>query len=168
MANVTNVVSKKRENTATRIIEALKENKGLLTKAAVKAGVSYRTINRYVNEFPLVAEAVHEAKESLLDKAESKLFDAVDKGEAWAICFYLKTQGKDRHYSEKQVIEHTGETTIRHCGEINIDTNTITAAFAILRDSGAVRLGEVDPTQVAMEQLYSAPANSEAVGLLTP
>ena len=55
-----NGVSKKRQDTADRIIKALGECQGLLTMAARRAGVSYTTINRYVHDFPSVAQAVHE------------------------------------------------------------------------------------------------------------
>ena len=33
--------------------------------------------------------------------AELSLFKAIQTGEAWAVCFYLKTQGKDRGYVER-------------------------------------------------------------------
>ncbi len=98
---------KKREATAARIIEALKECNGLLTLAARKAGVTYRTIKRYADEYPTVAEAYKESKETMLDVAEGKLYQAIGKGESWAICFYLKTQGKQRGYVERQ--EFTGK-----------------------------------------------------------
>lgn len=35
----------------------------------------------------------------MLDHAESSLQKAVLKGEAWAVCFFLKTQGKSRGYT---------------------------------------------------------------------
>lgn len=103
VSNGTNGKSKK-ERTAERVIEAVKETHGLLTLAAVKSGIGYRTICRYVAENPAVAEAVQEAKEGTLDLAEGKLFTAISKGEAWAICFYLKTQGKQRGYTERHEV----------------------------------------------------------------
>jgi len=101
-----NGTSKKREQTAQKIIEALKDTRGLLTLAARKAGVSYRTVNRYANEFPSVQEAVQEAKESMTDFAEGKLYEKISKGDTASIIFYLKTQGKKRGYIERQ--EFTG------------------------------------------------------------
>ena len=113
-----NGVSKKRQDTADRIIKALGECQGLLTMAARRAGVSYTTINRYVHDFPSVAQAVHEAKESLLDFAEGKLFTAMKEGNMTSIIFYLKTQGKARGYIERQ--ELTGANSAPMKVEISV------------------------------------------------
>ena len=113
-----NGVSKKRQDTADRIIKALGECQGLLIMAARRAGVSYTTINRYVHDFPSVAQAVHEAKESLLDFAEGKLFTAMKEGNMTSIIFYLKTQGKARGYIERQ--ELTGANSAPMKVEISV------------------------------------------------
>ena len=93
---------KKREETAARIIKALKETQGLLTMAAAKSGIGYRTVCRYVAEYPSVKEAAHDAKEAMLDFAEGKLYQKIKAGDNTAIIFYLKTQGKARGYIERQ------------------------------------------------------------------
>ena len=99
--------SKKREETCARIIKAIGECNGLLTMAARKAGVGYTTINRYAHDFPSVHQALIEAKESMLDYAEGKLYGKIKAGDNTCIIFYLKTQGKARGYIERQ--EFTGE-----------------------------------------------------------
>ena len=99
--------SKKKEQTAQRIIDALSQTHGLLTLAAHKAGVSYSTVNRYARDYPAVQQAVLEAKESMLDFAEGKLFEKISKGDTASIIFFLKTKGKARGYIERY--EHTGE-----------------------------------------------------------
>jgi hypothetical protein len=104
--------SKKREHTAERIIAALNETRGFLTMAAPRAGVSYRTIKRYVHDFPTVKRAMEEAHESITDGAESALFDAIKEGNITAIIFYLKTQGKGRGYVEKSEIAGEVKTVI--------------------------------------------------------
>ncbi len=93
---------KKKEETAARIIKAIKESSGLLTLAAKKANVGLTTIYRYVNDFPSVHQASLEAKEVMLDYAESKLYEKIKSGDNVAILFYLKTQGKARGYIERQ------------------------------------------------------------------
>ena len=100
-------MSKKRNETASRIIEAIKESNGLLTLAAKKAGLHYATVWQYTQDFPTVKQAVIEAKEKMLDFTESKLYEKIKEGDNAAIIFYLKTQGKKRGYIERQ--EVTGE-----------------------------------------------------------
>ena len=99
--------SKKREQTAQRIIKAIQESNGLLTLASKKAGLGYTTVWRYTQDFPSVKQAVIEAKERMLDFAEGKLYEKIKSGDNAAIIFYLKTQGKGRGYIERQ--EFTGE-----------------------------------------------------------
>ncbi len=102
-----NKVSKKREQVAKRIIEAIKASNGLLTVAARNANVSHSTILRYVKDYPSVKEAVTEARETMLDFAEGKLAQKIRDGDTTALIFFLKTQGKSRGYVERQ--ELTGE-----------------------------------------------------------
>ena len=42
--------------------------------------------------------------ESLKDFAESKLHIAIGRGQAWAICFFLKCRAKDRGYVERSEV----------------------------------------------------------------
>ncbi len=107
VTNGKNGNGKKREETAKRIIRALKETNGLLTMAAAKSGIGYRTVCRYVAEFPSVKQAAIDAHEAMLDYAEGKLFTKIKAGDNTAIIFFLKTQGKARGYIERQ--EFTGE-----------------------------------------------------------
>jgi len=62
------------------------------------------------------------AKMKLIGNAVSKLHAAVNKGEAWAICFTLKTQGKDMGWAER--FEHTG----KNGAPIPIDAENISDA----------------------------------------
>ena len=107
--NGKNGFSKKREDTAQRIIEAIKASNGLLTLAAKKAHVGYTTMWRYTKEFPSVRLAVEEAKETMMDYVEGKLYENIKNGDNACIIFFLKTQGKSRGYIEKQEIEHSGD-----------------------------------------------------------
>lgn len=96
--------SKKRDETAARIIKALHESKGLLTDAAQLAGVCYRTVNRYVADYPSVKQAAQEAHERMVDFAESKLYEKIAAGDNACIIFFLKCQAKDRGYVERQEV----------------------------------------------------------------
>ncbi len=117
VTNGVNGNGKKRKETARRIIEAVYASKGLLTLAAKISGIGYRTICRYVAEFPSVAEAVRESKEQMLDFAEAKLFEKIEGGDNACLIFYLKCQGKERGYIEHHELSGPGG------GPIPVDTD---------------------------------------------
>jgi len=100
------VTTTKRLKTKETILTAIKDSYGLLTMAAKRAGVSYKTLWKYAQDDVDVKQAVDEAKETLLDFAEGKLYEQMREGNMTALIFYLKTQGKRRGYIERQ--EFTG------------------------------------------------------------
>lgn len=110
------------QRTEAQIIKALTDARGMVTVAARKLGVSRRTIYNRLEKSEEIREALEEARDFTSDVAELKLFQAIEKGEAWAVCFYLKCQAKDRGYVEKLSMEHSGpngaaipnEIVIRH------------------------------------------------------
>ncbi len=106
--------SQKREETAKRIIEAIRDSHGLLTIAAKRAGLGYMTVYRYVHEFPSVAQAAKDAKEAMLDFAEAKLYQKIKDGDNACLIFYLKCQAKDRGYVERQEVTGEGGKPIKH------------------------------------------------------
>jgi hypothetical protein len=87
--------------TASQMIVALKASKGLVYLAARRLGCDPETVLNYCRRFPTVEAAKVAARGELLDVAEAKLFLAVDRGEAWAISFALKTLGRHRGYGEQ-------------------------------------------------------------------
>jgi hypothetical protein len=89
------------------IIDALRKTHGLVFAAAKIVGCTGETIKKRIEADPEVKVAALEARELKIDFAESKLMQAVDAGEGWAVCFFLKTQAKDRGYVERQ--EMTGD-----------------------------------------------------------
>lgn len=57
-----------------------------------------RAIYLQMEENPIVKEAKEMAEEKILDVAESKLHEAVDKGDRWGVHFVLSTKGRKRGY----------------------------------------------------------------------
>ncbi len=128
--NVPIVTTKKRENTAQVIIEAVKSSSGLLTLAAKKSGYTYMTVRRYVKDFPTVAKAVEEAKEAILDFTEGKLYENIKKNDTASIIFYLKTQGKLRGFVERSELTGAEGRPIKmEATIVNFDANTVAAAI---------------------------------------
>ena len=93
--------------TPEQVAEALISTNGMVFLAADKLGCTAQTVYNYAKRHKIVSEAIEHQKGKRLDVAESALWRAILDGEAWAICFYLKTQGKARGYVERQ--ELTGK-----------------------------------------------------------
>ena len=130
-------ITKKREKTAQRIIEAIKASNGLLTLAAKKAQLNYSTVWRYSQLFPSVQQAIYEAKESVLDFAEGKLYENIKNNDNASIIFYLKTQGKSRGFIERQELTGAeGRPISMEAKVVHFDARTVAAAIL-----EAVRLG---------------------------
>jgi hypothetical protein len=90
--------------TPQQVIAAIRRHHGMLTLAATALRCNRETVRLYAKRYPEVAEALRDEREKTLDVAELALLDAIERGEPWAICFYLKTQGKDRGYSTRHEI----------------------------------------------------------------
>jgi hypothetical protein len=101
-----------------KLVEAkLREASGNIAAVARVFGVSRQAILQFVNRRPMLQAVLHECRETMLDNAESVLYSAVLAGEAWAVCFYLKTQGKARGYIEKLQIDQGAEIRQRVVGQ---------------------------------------------------
>lgn len=99
--------------TAQQMVEALESSRGLVSVAAKRMRCSPTTIRAYAKKHKSVAEAMRDQRAEVTDMAEAALFKAISNGEAWAVCFYLKTQGKDRGYVERTEQHQSGDITIR-------------------------------------------------------
>lgn len=98
---------RKNKFTVTQVVDAIKDAKGFLSTAARHLDCDYKTVQNYAKRYPTVQEAINEERETVKDLAEGSLFSEIKNGNITAIIFYLKTQGKDRGYVERQ--EFTGK-----------------------------------------------------------
>ena len=87
--------------TIQQIEEKLIEGNGNTSAVARACGVTRQAIQQRIQKSPKLQKLVAELLETKLDTAEDKLFNNVERGEGWAICFFLKTQGKKRGYVER-------------------------------------------------------------------
>lgn len=99
--------------TTGQVIKALLRTHGRIYQAAAALGATPATIRRFIKDYPEVAEAAEAAKGILLDTAEDKLAEAIERGEPWAVQFYLKTQGKERGYVERQEMSASKNTRLK-------------------------------------------------------
>jgi hypothetical protein len=111
MMSVTTVTHTKvfRWMAPAEVAAAIIAAEGNVTVAAERLGCARETIHRHAKRSALVASALVEARDRGIDTAESMLMNAIHNGEAWAICFFLKTQAKHRGYVERQELVHRGD-----------------------------------------------------------
>lgn len=105
------------------IVKEIRKEAGNVTAVADTLGISRMTMYRKIRKSPVLQAAIEEARESSLDKVEHVLHQKAADGEPWAVCFYLKTQGKRRGYVERQ--EVTGAEGGRLIIEVTSDRNAI-------------------------------------------
>jgi hypothetical protein len=91
-----------------QMCDALRQAKGMNSVAARLLHCNVQTVENYARLYPQVAECKRQEKEAFLDAGELSLLRAVQNGEAWAVCFLLKTQGKLRGYIERAGVEISG------------------------------------------------------------
>lgn len=137
----------KPRHTKADVMAAIRKRRGKLYLAAADLRITPQTLRNYMRRWPDVRKAVAEAKGKMLDVAESKLLTAIEKGQPWAICFYLKCQAKQRGYVERTEQRIGGDAkaplTVEHARKLTDDER-----LAAIRDlAGRVcqrRLGTVD------------------------
>jgi hypothetical protein len=99
--------------TAEAIIAIVDDCDGNLTEVARTLHCDRGTIYNRMNEQPTVKKAFEQAREKMIDTVESVLYREAKSGEAWAVCFFLKTQAKHRGYTERQeVTGPSGESLV--------------------------------------------------------
>ena len=91
-----------RKFTEAQAVQALYLHYGNVSAAAKALGVAHPTLWNRLKRSARLQEAKTLAEEQALDLAETSLIKAVKAGEAWAVCFLLKTRGKKRGFVERQ------------------------------------------------------------------
>jgi len=93
-----------RRITNADVEQHIEPTKGNVAAIARALGTSRGTVWNRIQSSPALQSLLADARETMIDNAESSLYRAVLAGEAWAVCFFLKTQGKRRGYVERQEV----------------------------------------------------------------
>lgn len=93
------------------VIDALRKAHGMKTGAAELLGVSFPTIERYIAESKTAQEIIEFWRIRRTDRAEYKLDEAIERGDAWAIAMTLKDHrsGRERGYGNAVDVTSGGE-----------------------------------------------------------
>ncbi len=105
-ATSTNSTPKKAHHhyTDAQIEKAIRKAGGMVSVAARALGCDTKTIYNRMDAVPAIKRAVDDARDDMLDRAESKLLDQIEDGNITAIICALKTVGKARGYVERQEV----------------------------------------------------------------
>jgi hypothetical protein len=143
-------MARKRGNLSEKAIAAaLKASLGNISQAARNLSVERSGLHDRIAKSETLKTILHDAREGMVDNAESALHRAVTQGEGWAVCFTLKTQGKARGYVERQEIQQEGRVQVTLSpGEL---TDEQLAAIAAGPAGGSQRItgpqaGPAEPT----------------------
>lgn len=86
-------------------LELLEKSLGILSTAIERSKISRAKYLNWYNTDEEFCKRVDNITDKQIDFVESKLLEKINKGDTTAITFYLRTKGKDRGYTEKQVME---------------------------------------------------------------
>lgn len=101
MQQMANTTPKKKREALPGLIEKHRGNVSAISRVLKQPR---STIHKLISDDPVLARLLADERERMIDNAEEGLNSAVDKGEAWAVCFTLKTQGKERGYTERSEV----------------------------------------------------------------
>ncbi len=105
--------------TVAGVAAAVTRHDGNFRAVAREFGVTRQAIQQLVRNTPELQDVVTDAREGMLDDAESELYGAVRDRDPWAVCFFLKCQGKGRGYVERKELDYTQGATLRVVREIH-------------------------------------------------
>jgi transposase-like protein len=89
---------------AADLIKKITDAKGNVSAVARAFGVSRKTIYNHIERYKTAQDALEDARETMLDNAESILYKKVLEGSTPELLFFLKTQGKRRGYVERSEV----------------------------------------------------------------
>ncbi len=91
--------------TDQQVSRAIEVHEGILTDVVIELGCSYGTLRNYIKRSETIEEVYKDAKRCHVSKLISRAKDGLEyylkRKDFKAICFVLKTQGRDEGWSEK-------------------------------------------------------------------
>jgi hypothetical protein len=99
------------------VLELIEKYQGNVAAIARAFQVTRQAVREFIIRRPPLMAILTDTRESFLDNAETSLQAAVIRGEAWAVCFTLKTLGKGRGYIERAEVIQTSTPAANASGE---------------------------------------------------
>ena len=99
--------------TQQNVLEAIKGSGSIVSTVARRLGCEWITAKRYIEKWEVTQRAMLDEEETILDMAESKLYEAIQKDDIQAAKWILATKGKRRGFSERHEITGADAEPIR-------------------------------------------------------
>lgn len=128
------------------VASALATHLGNVSAVARQFSVSRASVMELIGKRKALQSVLADAREGMLDNGESSLHRSVLAGEAWAVCFLLKTLGKSRGYIERSELSGPGGSPIPidHSGSVTHEHRLDAAALrAFNEDVARAGLGDL-------------------------
>lgn len=90
--------------TSDQIANALRKKAGNISAAAAALKVTRQTLHNHIKQDESLQKIVTDAREAMVDVAESEALKQIKLGNTAIIIFTLKTLGRNRGYVERQEI----------------------------------------------------------------
>jgi len=92
-----------------KLKKAIDGSYGNVTAIALRLNCARKTVYEKLEKYPELKLVLKDERDKIVDLAENKLLAAVNRGSEYSINLVLRTLGKERGYTEKQEIQHSGE-----------------------------------------------------------
>lgn len=125
-----------RNFTQEQIEKAIAGSLGIMSTIAKRLGTDSHTAKKYVERYAATRQALADETEFTYDLAESRLLKAIEKGEAWAIKFYLTMKGQSRGYISQPIIK------LDNSDPLNINFSGVSKASLLNDDTVEINNGE--------------------------
>jgi len=104
--------TKREQHSVKAILAAIEHSGGIKQAVADSLGVHRHTITNYERKHSSVRQALQDEVDTVLDKAESNLFQSIQDGDIPTSQWLLRYKAKDRGYVEKSEISSDVKTIL--------------------------------------------------------
>lgn len=94
--------NKTKEYTKEEILAAINGSHNIISQVAKKLDCSWDTAKKYINKWQLTKDAFYSEQEIMIDFAEGKMYEAINKGDPGMIKWFLSKKAKHRGYGDEE------------------------------------------------------------------
>lgn len=122
-----------------KMLEELSASRGIIKIACDRSGISRNTFYEWIKQDLEFKKAVDIIQEEQIDFVESRLLDNINEGDTQASTFYLKTKGKGRGYTERDIPQTSAALVQNNAPDIDVMKlvqSKIDELTALLKEQG--------------------------------